>query len=104
MYKYEPKAFCCCECEWEIGISYREKGSRITQLKILRQARNPAEQEGAVSQIQNQRLMFVGVQANDLKIVCGHCGALTGWFANQNAIEVMLERKSKRAREVVVNG
>lgn len=83
---YVPKPFCCDGCGWVLGESYRRDGRRVTQLRVLRM---PVERAGG----SGQQADFVAVGVNDATVVCGHCGAETAWYANQNAIEDMLSRR-----------
>lgn len=97
MPEYEPRPFVCRHCSWILGESYREQGRRITQLRVYRHAQSiqaaqssvPAEQKWSV------------IQVNDCTVLCEHCGAGNGWFANQTAITDMLERRAKYHQEVV---
>jgi hypothetical protein len=100
----DPRPFKCRNCGWVLGYSYREKGKHITHLSILR---HPYEQVVGVAPVpvtSRPAVYFAAIQVNDSAVLCEHCGASTGWFANQNVIEMMIERRSKRAQEAVVNG
>jgi hypothetical protein len=92
----DPKPFKCRNCGWVLGYSYREPGKHITQLSILR---HPYEQVVGVTPVTSASrpaVLFAAEHVNDCAVLCEHCGASTGWYANQNAIEAMIERKSKR--------
>ena len=101
-----PRNFKCKNCGWILGESYREQGKHITHLRIFRHPQaqvEPALMVAPALQIQ-PATMFAAIQVNDCTVLCEHCGGSTGWFANQTAIEMMIERKSKRVQEAVVNG
>ncbi len=93
-----PKIFQCNVCGWILGESYREPGKRITQLRIFRHPQAQVEPALIARPALPSRpaVMFVAMQVNDCAVLCEHCGAETSWFANQNAIEMMIERKNIR--------
>lgn len=88
---YQPRAFLCIKCGFVLGESYREPESRITQLRIYRHPRDKWDRP-----IVNVTILYAATQVNDCKVFCEHCHAETSWFANQTAIQEMLERKSAR--------
>ncbi len=91
-----PKIFQCKVCTWVLGYSYRDPGKRITQLRILR---HPYEQIVDFVPAANPRrpaLVYAAMQVNDCVILCEHCGAEVGWYANQGAIEQIIERRKNR--------
>lgn len=96
---YEPKPFMCKGCGWTLGESYRDIGKRVTQLRVYRVAR-PSEIGADLRQMAFAAKYSI-THGNDCGVMCEHCGAETGWYANQTAIEEMLERKSKRIQEVL---
>jgi len=105
--EYTPKPFCCDVCGWHLGLSYRAGGSRITQLMIRRQPRDPEVETPRGTELLKPHVLYCAVEVNDCKVLCGHCGAVTGWYANQTAIIDMLSRRSARKTsklEVVKNG
>jgi hypothetical protein len=44
--------------------------------------------------IQQLQKVYVAVQVNDGQIICGNCGSINGWYANQTAIAEIIERRS----------
>lgn len=99
---YIPRAFCCKKCGWILGESYREENSRITQLRVYRFPRHP--REGLNRQQYSKPFMqFAAMQVNDAQIPCS-CGEVNGWYANQNAIAEMIERKHGREETVRADG
>lgn len=101
-----PRPFPCKVCGWILGESYREKGKRITQLRIFRHPQAQVDPVLVVTSALASRpqAIFAAIQVNDCSVICEHCGAEISWFANQNAIEMMIERKVKRVQEVIPNG
>ena len=94
----DPRKFQCKVCGWVLGESYREQGKRITQLRIFRHPHAQMDPALIVTPAIPGRpaAMFAAIQVNDCTVLCEHCGGSTGWFANQTAIEMMIERKAKR--------
>lgn len=88
-----PKLF-SCKCGWLLGESYRDAGKRVTQLRVYRSPRAP--EQGADLRNIPAFQKFVVTELNDGFVLCGHCGARVGWYANQGAISEMLERRSVR--------
>lgn len=100
----DPRPFKCRNCGWVLGYSYRELGKRITHLRILRHPYEQVVDFVPVANPSRPAPIYAAMAVNDGIVLCEHCGAETGWFANQTAISAMIERKSKRAQEAVVNG
>lgn len=99
----DPRVFACKVCGWVLGESYREPGKHVTHLRIFRHpyaAISPALHVPATPS--RPATLYCAVQVNDCTVLCEHCGAQTGWFANQNAIEMMIERRNNR--KDVING
>ena len=92
----DPKPFKCNVCWWVLGYSYREPGKRITQLMILRHPYEQVVDFVPASKPSRPALVYAAMQVNDCMVLCEHCGAGVGWFANQNAIEMMVERRNNR--------
>jgi len=85
-----PRLFICI-CGWILGESYRRTNRRVTQLRVYRQPR--AKEDGADRRNIPAFQKFVMADVNDGFVLCGHCGARVGWYANQGAISEMLERR-----------
>lgn len=93
MPEYKPKPFVCSHCFWVIGESYREERSRITQLRVRREAQDPSAAPLPADLYLKVHLTYAVVKANDCEVLCGHCGCSNPWVANQTAISEMLERR-----------
>lgn len=100
----DPKPFQCKNCGWVLGYSYRDPGKRITQLRILRHPYKQVVDFVPAAKPSRPALVYAAMQVNDCMLLCEHCGAEVGWYANQNAIDMMIERKAKRVQEAVGNG
>jgi len=87
-----------------LGYSYRDPGKRITQLRILRHPYEQVADFVPAAKPSRPALVYAAMQVNDCMVLCEYCGAEVGWYANQNAIEMMIERKAKRVQEAVSNG
>lgn len=100
-----PRVFTCKVCGWILGESYRDQAKRITQLRIFRHSCEVGTPAMSVhAHLRRPELIYAAVQVNDCTVLCEHCGAQVSWYANQSAIEMMIERKAKRVQEVVGNG
>ena len=99
-----PRTFQWKVCKWVLGYSYREPGKHITHLRILRHPFEQIEDFVPAANPRRPALVYAAMQVNDCMVLCEHCGAEVGWYANQGAIEQMIERKNKRVKEAVGNG
>jgi hypothetical protein len=93
---YRPCLFSCNVCGWLLGESYRETNSRITQLRTYRHPRT--KEQGFDLRPLAIKDKFSMLKVNDGAVLCEHCGGETSWFANQNAVAEMLERRSARRK------
>ena len=96
MSDYQPKAFRCSGCGMILGESYREDGSRVTQLRVYRYPRDVAS--GLDMRDVPSVYKFSATKISDGAIPC-FCGHVEGWYANQTSIAEMLERRSSREME-----
>lgn len=99
-----PRVFVCKVCGWILGESYRDQARRITQLRIFRHPCEIGTPPMPVhAHLLRPQLIYAAVQVNDCTVLCEHCGAEVSWYANQNAIEIMIERRRKRERVIGFN-
>jgi len=99
MPKYEHRLFHCKICKWILGEIVFEKGQRITQLRVYRHARTI--EDGIDLRDIPSAAKYAVIRVNDGAVMCEHCGADDGWYANRTAIEQMRKRKSAGRMEVV---
>ena len=92
--EYEPKPYLCPVCHWQIGEKYREHNQRVTRLRIYRRAIEPtrARPDASIP----AHILFAALALNDGTVPCEHCGNAVGWYASENAMQEMFERRKAR--------
>lgn len=97
--KNEPRLFKCKVCGWILGEIVLEKGSRIVDLRVYRHPRSV--EDGIDLRDIHISIKYSVMRVKDGAVMCEHCGADDGWYANRTAIENMRRRKSSRRMDIV---